>query len=168
MAERVWSMCSRSSRIQAGFTLIEIVTTIIVVAVAAAALLGVFGGLIQSSADPAIQQQAVTIAESYMEEIRSKAFDDPDGAENGLGSAEEGTGNRAIFDDVQDYNDLGTTEVRSQTNTPITELAAYSVTVVVDDPGLNGIPAADALRIRVTVDHPAIDALSLVGYRTDY
>lgn len=161
-------MSSKPSRGQQGFTLIEIVTTIVVVAVAAAALLGVFGGLIQSSADPAIQQQAVTIAESYLEEIRAKAFADPDGGELGLGSAEEGTGNRGLFDDVRDYSDLGTTEVRNQTNTPITELSAYSVTVAIDAPGLDGIPASDALRIRVTVDHPAIDALSLVGYRADY
>ena len=41
------------------FTLIEVITTIVVVAIAAAALLGVFTGAIRGRADQMLQQQAV-------------------------------------------------------------------------------------------------------------
>ncbi len=159
--------CKSRSR-QPGFTLIEVITTIIVLSIAAAALLGIFGNLVSSSAQPAILQQAVTIAEAYMEEIRGKAYSDPQGGETG--AAEEGAGNRDIFDDVQDYNSLGTTEVRGQDNTAIAALSDYSVTVSVATAALNTITVAsgDALRITVTVDHPAISPLSLIGYRTAY
>ena len=162
-------MCCKPSAQQRGFTLIEVVVTIIVISVAAAALLGVFGNLIRSSADPAIQQQAVTIAEAYMEEIRIKAFADPQNPAAETGGAETGE-TRATYDDVQDYNSLGTTQVRNQDDVAIAELSAYSVTVSVAAAALNTITAAsgDALRITVTVNHPAIDPLSLVGYRADY
>lgn len=162
-------MFYKSSRRACGFTLIEVVVTIIVVSIAAAALLGVFGNLIRSSADPAIQQQAVTIAEAYMEEIRIKAFADPQNPLAETGGAETGE-TRASYDDVQDYNSLGTTQVRNQDDVAITELSAYSVTVSIVAAALNTITAAsgDALRITVTVDHPAIDPVSLVGYRADY
>ena len=169
-------MFSKTRIRQLGFTLIEIVTTIIVVGIAAAALLGVFGNLVSTSADPAIQQQAVTIAEAYMEEIRSKSFADPQGGEVGLGSAEEGNGNRDLFDDVQDYNNLNTIEVRNQSNAAITELENYEVTVSIDRIELvtnsatpvSNIPLADSLQITVTVDNPGITPVSLVSYRANF
>ena len=162
-------MSSNVSGRQRGFTLIEVVVTIIVVSIAAAALLGIFGNLIRTSADPVIQQQAVTISEAYMEEIRIKAFADPDNPAAETGGAEGGE-SRASFDDVQDYNSLPDNQVRNQDNIAIAELSAYSVSVVVAAAALNTISAAsgDALRITVTVDHPAIDPVSLVGYRADY
>lgn len=153
-----------------GFTLIEVITTIIVVSIASAALLGVFGNLVSSSANPAIRQQAVTIAEAYMEEIRIKAYDDPQlGPGNDTGLAEAGE-TRASYDDIRDYNSLATTEVRNQNDVAITELSDYSVTVSIENAGLNTIDAVsgDALRITVTVDHPSIEPMSLVGYRANY
>ncbi|MFV2033139.1 MAG: prepilin-type N-terminal cleavage/methylation domain-containing protein [Gammaproteobacteria bacterium] len=142
-----------------GFTLIEVITTIVVLAIAAAALLGVFTGSIRGSADPMIQQQAVSIAEAYMEEILLKAFIDPDGI---------GGETRPNYDDVQDYNTLPDTLVRDQNGNAIATLSAYSISVTVSGDSLNGIAAADSLRIDISVDHPAIDPILLSGYRTNY
>ncbi len=92
---------------QAAFTLIEIIVTLVVVGIAAVALLSVFTSNVRGSADPVIQQQAITIAEAYMEEILLQAFEDPTDAELGLASTEGSEGStRALFDDVQDYNHL--------------------------------------------------------------
>lgn len=143
-----------------GFTLIEIIVTIVVLAIASTALLSLFSSTVATSANPVIQQQAISIAEAYLEEVSLKSFDDPDGI------AEANV--RAIYDDVQDYNNLPDTVVRDQNNTPIPALSGYGVTVSVTGSALNTIPAADSLRIDITVTHPAIDPISISGYRTNY
>ena len=142
-----------------GFTLIEVITTIVVLAIAAAALLSIFTGMIRGSADPMIQQQAVSISEAYMEEILLKAFDDPDGI---------GGETRPNYDDVLDFNTLPDNVVRDQNGNAIGGLGAYSITVTVADDSLNGIPAAASRRIDISVNHPAIDPILLSGYRTSY
>ena len=149
-------------RRQSAFTLVEVVTTIVVIAVAATALVSVFSSLVRGSADPVIQQQAITVAESYMEEIMRKAYEDPVAAE--LGTAEPGE-TRATFNDVQDYNSLPDNQVRDQNNNPIGLLAAYSVTVSVNAAVLNGV---GAMQVDVTVTHPAIGPIELSAFRTNY
>ncbi len=151
-----------------GFTLIELVVTLVVIGIAATALLSVFTSTVRGSADPVIQQQATTIAEAYVEEILLQAFADPTAPEQGAASTEAGETSRALFDDVQDYNHLGTTQVRDQNNNPIAALAAYSVTVSVTGAALDTVPATASMRIRVTVSHPAITPITLVAYRTNY
>ncbi len=150
---------------QKGFTLIEIIVTIIVIGIAAVALLGVFTNLVRGSADPVIQQQATTIAEAYMEEIMLRAFEDPQGPETG---GQEPGESRPNYDDVQDYNSLGTTEVRDQNNNPIAALVDYDVTVTVTSDSLSSVPLGSAMRIDVTVTHAAIGNILLTGYRTRY
>lgn len=154
-------------RRQSAFTLIEVIVTIVVIAIAAAALLGVFTNLVRSSADPVIQQQATTIAEAYLEEISLRAFDDPQGFESGTTEGESG---RAEYDDVQDYRALTPvpTAPADQFDNPIPQLAQYRVSVSVTNAALNGIAAADALRIDVTVSHPAIAPITLSGFRANY
>jgi MSHA pilin protein MshD len=150
---------------QSAFTLIEIIITIIVISISATALLSVFSSMIRGSADPLIQQQATTIAEAYMEEIMLRAFEDPQVAESGAAEAGE---TRPNYDDVQDYNSLGTNQVRDQNNNPVAALSAYGVTVVVAGDTLNTVPAGAAMRVDVTVTHPAIADILLSGYRTRY
>ncbi|MDJ0778485.1 MAG: type II secretion system protein [Gammaproteobacteria bacterium] len=156
-------MCRR--RCQAAFTLIEIIVTLVVVGIAAVALLGVFTSNVRGSADPLIQQQAITIAEAYMEEIMLRAYDDPTDPEQGTSGTEAGETSRDLFDDVQDYNHLGTTEVRNQNDVAIAALSAYAVTVSVTGATLNSVPA---MLIDIRVDHPAISQVRLNAYRTDY
>jgi MSHA pilin protein MshD len=147
------------TRRHCGFTLIEVITTIVVVAIAAAALLSVFTSTIRGSADPMIQQQAVSTAEAYMEEILLKAFIDPDGI---------GGETRPTFDDVQDYNGLTDVGARDQNDNAIAGLGAYTITVTVGGDSLNGIAPIDSLRIDISVNHAAIDPIVLAGYRTNY
>lgn len=141
----------------AGFTLIEIITTIVVLSVAATAIMSMFSNTIRSSANPMIQQQAISIAEAYMEEILLKSFSDPGGP---------AVESRASFDDVLDYNSLPDTVVRDQNGDEITALSDYTVTVTVNTLALNGIP--NALHIRVIVDHNVLDPITIDSFRTDY
>lgn len=144
---------------QAGFTLIELITTIVVLAVAATAIMSMFGTAIKTSANPMIQQQAISIAEAYMEEILLKSFSDPDGV---------GGETRATFDDVADYNGLTNVGARDQNDNPIASLGDYTVTVTVTNAALNGIASSDSLRIRVSVDHTVLDPIVIDGFRTNY
>ncbi len=149
------SIASKKSRLS-GFTLLELITTIVVIAVAAPTLMSVFSSTIQTSADPVFQHQALSIAEAYMEEILLKDF--------AIGP--ETT--RASFDDVRDYNGLTDVGARDQANNLIAGLNDYTVSVTVANDGLNGIAAADSLRIDLTVSHALIDDILLSGYRVNY
>lgn len=146
----------------AAFTLIEVLVTIVVIALAATALMGVFSNMVRGSADPVIQQQAITIAEAYLEEILRKEFDDPVVAETGASEAGE---TRASFNDVQDYNSLPDNQVRDQNNNPIVALAAYTVTVSVNGAVLSGV---NTMQIDVTVTHAATGAIALSAFRANY
>ncbi len=147
-----------------GFTLIEIIVTLVVIAIAATALLSVYTSMVRGSADPMIQQQATTIAEAYLEEISLRAFNDPQGGETG---ADEGESGRAEYDDVKDYRDLASGPPADQYGVLIPALSAYTVTLSITDSALNTVPSNAALRIEVSVDHAAIDAIMIVAYRAN-
>lgn len=156
-------------RRQSAFTLVEIVVTIVVIGISATALLSVFSNMIRGSADPVIQQQATTIAEAYLEEIMLKAYDDPQVAESG---GQETGESRPTYDDVQDYNSLPDNLVRDQNNklidgtgAAIADLSDYTVAVTVNSDTFNAVPA---MRVEVTVSHPAIDDILLTGFRANF
>ena len=143
---------------QAGVTLVELVISIVIVAVAASAVLGALAKTSASSADPMVRQQAVAVAEGYLEEIMLKPYDDPDGT--------DGEAARAAFDDVDDYAGLSDVGARDQQGNAIAGLGAYNVGVTVAaSAALPGVPAGDALRVDVRVSRaPDID-ITVSGYR---
>lgn len=148
-----------------GFTLLEIIVTLVVVGIAATTLMSVFSSTVRTSADPMIQQQAVSIAEAYMEEISLMAFEDPQGGETGGAEAGE---SRPTYDDVRDYNGLIDNGAVDQNGNLITGLEGYTISVSVSGNALNGIAASDSLLISITVNHAVIGNLVLSGYRVNY
>ena len=143
---------------QRGATLIELVISIVVIAIAASAVLGVLSGTVGRSADAMVLAQGVAIAEAYLEEISLKSFADPDGI--------DGEAARADFDDVDDYDGLVDAGARNQFGTALPPLAAYTVTVSVSpSAALPGVPAAAAQRIDVRVTHAPNVAVALTGYK---
>ncbi len=152
-----------------GFTLIELLVTILVIALSATALMGVFTATVSRSADPMIREQALAIAESYLEEIQLKHFcEDMPGCAAETGGSEAGE-TRADFDDIQDYNALPAAHAPAdQTGTALPELADYRVTVSVQAHVLGTLAASEAQRIDVRVDHPAIDPVLVSVYRSRY
>lgn len=142
-----------------GATLIELVVSIVIIAIAAGAVLGVLSRSAGRSADAMVLAQAVSIAEAYLEEIALKSFADPDGT--------DGEASRPDFDDVDDYHGLVDAGARDQFGTALAPLAAYTVTVTVAaSTALTGVPAADAERIDVRVAHPGGAVVRLSGYKT--
>lgn len=157
-------MCFRKMPSNQGFTLLEILVTIVVLAIAATTIMGVFISTTSQSASPVIQQQAIAIAEAYMEEIRLQQFADPTDPETG--GAEEGS--RANYDDIQDYNGTVNGAVSDQNGVAIPELSGYSITVSVTGTAFSGISSANAMLIDIAVDHAAIDPIQLSSFRVNY
>lgn len=178
-----------------GFTLIELVISIVIVAIAATALTVFLNQSVQNSVNPVIQQQAHALAQSYLEEVLLNPFCDPDistdcptfcdaaavaGAPTICTVCSENTGlseTRPGFDDVCDYaaiNDTG--GAVDQTGTPIAPsiLGAYNISVNIVDSGitLGGLDAdaGEIVRVDVTVTHDDIAALNLTlsAYKANY
>lgn len=61
---------------QAGFTLVELIIGIVVLAIALTMITGVLGPLYQRSADPWHQVRAAELGHSFMNEIMARSFDE--------------------------------------------------------------------------------------------
>lgn len=145
-------MCGRRER---GATLIELVISIVVIAIAASAVLGVLSATVGRSADAMVLSQAVAIAEAYLEEIQLKAFADPDGADGEVA--------RPAFDDVDDYDGLVDDGAHDQFGAALAPLAQYGVSVTVTPTGALAGVAAQRIDVRVT--YPGNGAVALTGFK---
>jgi MSHA pilin protein MshD len=146
-----------------GFTLIELIVAITIVAIAAGIIMGVMAAVASRSADAMLQQQAIAIAQAYLDEIQQRWVVDP----NPNGSPPD-TG-RGSWDLVDQYNGLNDGGAQDQFGTQIAALKAYTVTVnVAHSTGLPGIQGTDARRIDVTVTTDPNVTVTLSGYRTNY
>lgn len=145
-----------------GVTLIELVITIALIAIAVSSVLGTLAANAKSSADGMVRAQAMAIADAYLEEIRLKPFTDPDGI--------DGESGRVNFDDVDDYNGLIDVGAFDQFGNAISGLSQYRVAaVVVHSSALSGVTSANTLRIDVTVTYPAAGVdVRVTGYRANY
>jgi len=149
-----------------GFTLIEMIIAIVVLAAAVSGILFSFTANIGKSADPMIKQQAIIIAQAYLEEAVLKSYSDPDGGETS--SCEEGA--RIQYDDVADYDCINDTAgALDQFGGTLPGLSNYNIAVNVSTVNI-GAPAVTARRIDVTVTHDSITSInhSLTAYRTSY
>jgi MSHA pilin protein MshD len=144
---------------EGGMTLIELVMSIVIIAIAVGGVLGLLAQTSGHSADAMIISQAVSIGEAYAEEIGLQSFDDPDGA--------DGEAARADYDDVDDYDGLTDAGARDQFGNALPGLSGYTVSVSVQSSSaLTGVASGDVHRIDVrVVNAPYVD-LTLTRYRT--
>jgi MSHA pilin protein MshD len=132
-----------------GVTLVELVVSIVVIAIAGVALASTLAYLNGTGNTSILQAQAQSIANAYLNNIMGKSF----------------APLPAPFDDVNDYNGL---------DDPVALDAAgnaagnFRVQVSVGPGVLNGLPAAAVRRIDVTVAYGAGAFAVATGYRTGY
>jgi MSHA pilin protein MshD len=162
-----------------GFTLIELVVGITLVAIAATLLVNLIVPAWRQSAEPLVQQRAASLAQSLMDEILSKRYDEttPDGGVPrcdpctvSLG-AESGE-SRATFDDVDDYNAYCGSDVPVQDTNgdAIGGYDSYLMRICVSyDSAYNGGNAGtDAKRITVTITPSANVPIIFTAYRANF
>lgn len=144
-----------------GFSLIELVVALVVLAAATAGVLAIFAGATARSADPMLRAQARAIAEAYMDEILLQAYRDPDGGETGGAEAGEGRGS---YDDVWDYRAIGSEAPSDQFGNALAGLSDYTVSVTID-----GAPGGSAeITVRVAHDPTALVDYDLYSERLEY
>ena len=148
-------------RPQRGVTLIELVVAITIVAIAAVAVLGALASITTRGANTMVRQQAVAIADAYLEEILLQPVTPPSGAATPT--------SRANFNDVDEYNGLLDVGARDQFGNALAPLSNYTVSVaVVPTAALPNITAANVRRIDVSVTDPTGLTVVLSGYRANY
>jgi len=144
-----------------GFTLIELIVAITIVAIVATTILGAIAVIASRSADAMLQQQAIAIAQAYLDEIQQRWVVDPNGSPPNTG--------RGSWDLVDQYNGLVDVGAKDQFGNSIAALAAYTVNVrVVQSTALPGIAGIAARRIDITVSRSPNVSVTLSGYRTNY
>lgn len=144
----------------AGMTLIEVIIALVVIATCIVGVLGLLTSLATRSAEAPVHAQATSIAIAYLEEILAEPYVD---------SGPDGETARALFDDVDDYDNLDDSGARNQFGTPLAGLTQYRVQVRIVPVQLGLAPnSIAARRVDVTVTPPASAAVMLSGYRTQY
>jgi MSHA pilin protein MshD len=145
---------------QRGVTLVELVVSIVVIAIAGAALMGTLAYLNGTGNTSILQVQAQSIADAYLNEITGKGFADPNG-----GGVEA---SRALYDNVSDYDGLNTVVATDEFGNAA---GNFNVRVSVV-PGTLGalppLPAADVWRVDVTVGYGNGSSVVATGYRANY
>ena len=185
-----------SSSRQRGMSLLEVVIFIVVLGIGITGMAILYNQLTLASVDPLVRKQAVAIANSLMEEIQLRPFTycDPDDAavstanstadcdpakiENiGAETFAPGAETRYAdprFDNVNDYHGFSMPgSIQDIGNNTIAGLNGYSATVTVAEASADfaipgGVPAGEALLIRVTVSGPGNLTVVLQGYRLRY
>jgi MSHA pilin protein MshD len=163
-----------------GFTLIELIITVVVLGIGATAFTILINQTTRASVDPLLRVQANAIAQSYLEEILSQAFCDPnfstDCPNNCNASAcsncTVADAGRPNFNDVCDYQAVNDAGAVDRNGILIPGLGTYNVTVTVDDSaslgGLSG-GAGEVLRVDVSVTHGSLPGpVNLSGYRVNF
>lgn len=139
-----------------GYTLIELVVAIMVLAIAVAGVIAALAAVAVNSADDMVSEQANAIAAAYLNEVLQKPF-----------GANDGQVLRPTLDVVDDYAGLTNVGVQDQTGSAVAGLSQFTVVVTVTPAALGAVSAAEAREVDVTVTYPG-GLTVLSGYRTQH
>jgi MSHA pilin protein MshD len=178
-----------------GFTLIETIVGIVVLAISFSVLTSLIYPITQQSADQLHQVKAAELAQSMLNEIQNKAFDENSDMAGGLlrcgeisaplcstvMGAETVSGiqeTRANFNDIDDYNDLtyNAGEVENSQGQVLNLYLGYAMNIsVCNDADYDGVCNADpainkstAKLITVTIITPTDFSLHFSTYRANF
>lgn len=166
-----------------GFTLIEMVVLILVLGLALTGVTLMINRTVQQSPQALVQTRAMELAQSYLDEILHKRYDETTGqggvprcdsgdtnanaCSNSLGAEGE---SRNQFDDVDDYNGINETPPVSATGAAFANYDSYRVQISVSYAGteLGLANNRRAKRITVNVTTPLGNVVPVSVYRVNY
>jgi MSHA pilin protein MshD len=168
--------CQYNAAAQRGFSLLEVLASIVVLSLIFAGFISVYGTVMRHGSDAELHSQAITIASAYMDEVLAQAYRDPESSVI-CGTPEA---NRPAFDNVCDYDGLpqnGCSTTSSacpsigscacdRSGTPVDGLTAFQVEVQVSPVSLNG---TNGLQVSVEVDHDGLtgNGVTMQAFRTE-
>ena len=161
-------------RRQGGFSLIEVVVAIVMLALIFGGFATVYATVFHEAAEPQLEAQALAVAEGYLSEATSRPYLDPD--TNGLCGGVEA--NRTLFDNVCDYNGLASNGCTTTTTAcptlgscacgrdgaPVDGLKGFVVTVSVAPSTWSGVTGLQA-QVQVTNSGLASNTVTLQSFR---
>jgi MSHA pilin protein MshD len=167
-----------------GFTLVEMIAGIVIMAMAMTALTTTLFPQASGSVDPVYQVRAAELGQSLINEIMGKAFDentnlsaglrcDEVGGEPCTGVGKDGVESTAgTFDDVDDYNDYDETAAQLDDASLYSALYknfTFTVTVIYDG-DYDGVSDTIrvAKRVEVVVTTPGGQAFKFAAYKGNY
>jgi MSHA pilin protein MshD len=177
-------MSGAQHKTQGGFTLIETIIVIVLVGAMMAGMTALFVQNVGKSHRPYLRQRTVAVANSFLDEILHKRWNE--NTPLGGGCVNTGTGTcptgpvpaaigndgetRASFDDIDDYHGLAQSPPQDSSGNDMPGYAGFSVSVNVSQPGAswNGISAADVRLIEVAVTSSSNETISLSAYRVNH
>lgn len=163
-----------SSCLSRSVTLIEVVISTVIVAVMLTSALQAVGAARLGLRKLNDRSVGMLLAQDLMAEILQEAYADPAyGSDSGIGpgSDEVATGNRSLYDDVDDYHGWQASPPQYKNGTPIAWATGCQRTVTVvwvdpDNPSVAVGSPSGAKRITVTVRKDGLDVATLVAIRT--
>lgn len=166
----IWECLLRCRR---GFTLIEAIVSLVIVSVMLVAALDTLGAARMTQYRVAERSRALALAQDLMAEILQQAYADPEyGPDSfGVGADEAATGDRSLYEDVDDYNGWSASPPEFKDGTTIPDADEYGRSVAVAWVGPADLEVASGgntgiKRIIVTVSHQDREIITLIGYRT--
>ncbi len=173
-----------------GFSLIELIVIIVVLSLALVGVTLVINKAVQQSPEALVQSRAMELAQTYMDEILTKRYDERTGqggtprcdSTDNAAQACSGTlgpettppdneSSRTLYDDVDDYNGLSeTSPVSIVTGAALTTYDGYSISVTVTYAG-SEIGLANnrhAKRITINVSTPLGNTIPVSAYRVNF
>lgn len=155
------------------FSLVEVVVSVLVMGVMFVAALNTVGAARSGEYRLAEREQALLLAQALVAEIMQQAYADPTAGYGswGIGS-DELTGNRSLFEDVDDYDDWQASPPQNKDGTAIAWASDFgrAVDVAWVTPGnLSQTSSSETgiKRIVVTVTRGGRTLVSLTAYRTE-
>lgn len=154
------------------FTLVETVVALFVASVMLVAALNSVGAARATDYKIAERNRALGLAQALMGEILQQAYADPAYGPGSLGvGADEVTGNRSLFDDVDDYDGWQASPPQRKDGSIVASAAGYEEVVRVTwvNSGALFAPSASETgvkQIEVSINRQKRMIVTLVAYRT--
>jgi MSHA pilin protein MshD len=157
-----------------GFSLIELIITIVVLSIALSALTSSLFKGVGRNADPLWQTKASQLSQAYLDEILSMRFAESSPLGGGsIGSCsidgteigEAGVTGRSLYDDVDDYHDL--TETADFLDTTVSSYSGYTVGIKVSCIEQGNPTLTNSKLIVLTITSPTQQSLKFSVIRSD-
>ncbi|WP_166668735.1 type IV pilus modification PilV family protein [Thiohalophilus thiocyanatoxydans] len=176
----------RGTRDEAGFTLVEMVVFIVVLAVGLSGVVLVINRTLLDAPEALVNTRAMEISQLYLDEILAKKYDENtpqggsppcDGADGdpctdaGNFGPDGPSESRSRYDDVDDYHAPAFEAVTDANGDPLPNYSDYEVRIEITYAGSELVDFTDdrrAKRIDLTVRTPRNQQIPVTVYRTNF